>query len=153
MTDKAAVFRKYVSDEMSKFRQPEHLCKFIESLDDGQIETLCGWLSEWRKNEMYRFIVQSPAEWKIADVTISRIKVGDVNDIVKPLLKRNRYRLDAIAGDAEIAKHFEFAWPGKYQPGELIAIKQGDMFLLKDGIHRAIRAACDGTTEFRLMYY
>ncbi|MEX2524494.1 MAG: hypothetical protein WD750_06020 [Gammaproteobacteria bacterium] len=153
MTDKAAVFRKYVFDEMSKFRQPEHLRNFIESLDDGQIETLCDWLSAWRNNEMHRFIGQSPREWKIADVPISKIKVGDVNEIVKPMLKRNRYRLDAIAADPEIGNHFEFAWPHKYQPGELIAVKQGNMYLLKDGIHRAIRAACDGTTEFRLMYY
>lgn len=153
MTTKAIVFKKYGLDEMSKFRNIEDLRDFLNTLDNQQIESLCDWLSKWRKNGIHQFINQGPQRWNVSDVHISHIQVGDINDRVNHLLQKNDYLLDAIAQDPEICGHDEFASQGDFELKALIAQKQGNMYLLKDGIHRAIRAACDGKVEFKLVYY
>ncbi len=153
MTSKDIGLRKYAIDEMSKFRNSGDLKNFIKTLDNEQILILCEWLSTWRDNGIYQFIVAGPSDWRVADAHISKIIVGKVNDKVNHLLEKHNFLLESIAQDKGICEHEEFASQSEFEWKTLIAQISGDMFILKDGIHRAVRAACDGQQEFKLLCY
>lgn len=150
---KEHVLIKYIYDDMSKFKNPGDLRDFLDTLDKAKIPILCNWLSAWRKNGVYQFIVGGPSNWNVADVHISKILVGKINDKVNHLLEKNEFLLESIGRDTDICEHNEFASQGDFELKTLVAQKSGELFTLKDGIHRAIRATCDGQEVFRLLYY
>jgi hypothetical protein len=150
---KEKVFFKYVYDEMSKFKNPEEVLAFIKTLNEDQISFLCNCLTNWRDNGVYKFIADGPSSWEIVDVPISKIFIGEVNDTINPLLEKNDFHLEKIAQDKEICEHKEFEPQGEITSKTFIAAKSGDTFKMKDGIHRIIRAACDGQKEFKLLCY
>ena len=86
-------------------------------------------------------------------VHISKMIVGKVNDKVNHLLEKNNFLLESIAQDKAICEHEEFASQVEFAIEALIAQISGGMFILKDGIHRAVRAACDGKQKFKLLCY
>lgn len=73
---------------MSKFKNLGDLRDFLDTLNRDQIIVLCDWLSAWRKNGVYQFIVGGPPNWNVADVHISKILVGKINDKVNGLLEK-----------------------------------------------------------------
>lgn len=147
------VLKKYALDEISKFKDPQERKNFLNTLSNKQLAVLCEWLSTWRENGVYRFIHDGPPKWKVEDVHFSRILVGRINDKVNFLLEKHDFILEPIAKDKTICEHDEFKSQSKIEMKTVIAQKSDDMFVLKDGIHRAIRAACDGQEKFKLMYY
>lgn len=146
------VMKKYVTDEMSKVKNFGDLEEFVNSLNTKQIYQIGQWLSCWRGNILYSLIFGSPAYWLVRTVHISNVKITDVNPEINPLLKRHNYFLEKISEDREICTHNEFRSQGEIKSKSLIARKNGDNFEVIDGIHRAIRLACDGTKEFELIY-
>jgi len=52
-----------------------------------------------------------------------------------------------------ICNHDEFSSQGNINSKSLIARKRGKKFEVIDGIHRAVRLACDGTKELELIYF
>jgi hypothetical protein len=146
------LMKKYAIDEMSKFKNIGDLEQFVNTLEAEQINRLCEWLSSWRKNSVFNDISAGPETWRTDKIHISNIKIKRVNEKVNPLLKRDDYMLEKISQDEEICNHDEFKSQGKINSKQFIAIKEGDKFKLIDGIHRAVRLACDGTKEFELIY-
>ena len=150
---KNEVMKKYVIDEMSKFKNLGALEQFVNILKTEQIDQLCEWLSSWRENSIFNNISSGPNSWPIDKVHISDIEIKRVNDRVDPLLKRHDCMLEKISQDDEICTHDEFRSQGNINSKQFIAIKEGDKFKIIDGIHRAVRLACDGTKEFELIYF
>ena len=145
--------KRYVTDKKSKFKNLGDLKDFVKTLETEQIYQLCQWLSAWRKNNLYNFISEGPNNWSVDKVHISDIKIKRVNDRVNPLLERHDYLLEKISQDEKICNHNEFKSQGNINSKSLIAEKKGDKFEVVDGIHRAIRLACDDTKEFELIYF
>jgi hypothetical protein len=150
---KNEVMKKYVIDEMSKFKNLGDLEQFVNTLKTEQIDQLCKWLSSWRKNSVFNNILSGPNSWQMDKVHISDIKIKRVNDRVNPLLEKHDYMLENISQDEEICNHDEFRSQGNIKSKRFIAIKEGDKFKIIDGIHRAVRLGCDGTKEFELIYF
>jgi hypothetical protein len=154
---KSDVHRKYVFDEMSKNpkRNIEDLERYVDSLDDHKAEELCSKCSHSRKNGVYSFISRGPERWIVKTVNISKIHVRGINDSVNPYLSRNGWWLENIAKDKHILKLGEFKKHGNihHRSMSLIAHKVGGKYGLIDGNHRAIKLACSGHKDFKLIYY
>lgn len=144
--------KKYITDEMSKFKNFDDLEKFVNTLKTEQIYQLGQWLSFWRKNSLHEFISGGPNEWEVDKVHISNIQITKINDRINPSLERHSYLLEKISRDKKICNHDEFRSHGEIRSKSLIARKKGDKFEVIDGIHRAVRLACDCTKEFELIY-
>lgn len=153
MVIKKNVVKKYLVDEMSKFRNLDDLRSFVNSLNNSRLNDLCSCLSVWRNNGISDFLRQGPEYWDIEEIDISQIKVGLINETIDPLLERHHFMLESIAHDNDISDHPEFASQSGYNLNKIIAKKQEDVFLIIDGNHRAIRAACDGERIFIVIYY
>lgn len=155
--NKIDVHRIYVFDEMAKKTKQdlEDLEHYIDSLSDNKIKELCRKCSHRRKNGVYRFISQGPEYWTIKTVDISDIYVRRLNEKVNGHLSRNGWSLKKISEDSRIPKLREFKKCGKIYDRSmyLIAHKKGDRYKLIDGNHRAIKMACDGKKEFKLIFY
>lgn len=151
--DKNKVMRKYVIDEMSKFKDFSHIENFTKTLDPDRINKLCEWLSSWRNNSVFNEIANGPDNWLEDTISINKIRVGKVNEIVNTLLMKHDYFLSKISNDRDICEHDEFVSQGSIASKCLIAKKLGENFEIIDGIHRAIRLACDGVKDFNILYY
>ena len=155
--DKNEVYRIYVFDEMAKKTRHslEDLGHYVDSLDDDKIKELCRHCSHSRKNGVYRFISRGPNRWTVKIVNISDIYVRCINSKVNGHLSRNRWSLKRISKDKKISKLREFKRRGTIHSRNLsfIAHKKGDKYKLIDGNHRAIKLACRGQKEFRLVFY
>ena len=145
------VLKRYVSDEMSKFRNAGDLDAFVDSLTPDQMRQQCALLTSWRKNCVYRFIASSTDSWTETSVSIQKIIVGQINPSVDPILRRHAYRLAGIVEDPEAKAHAEFRSQGDISSRRLIAYRMGEDFKLVDGNHRAIRMGVDGQLEFTLL--
>ena len=154
---KSDVNRKYVFDEMSKRtkRSIEDLEHYVDSLDDHKAEQLCGKCSHYRKNGVYGFISRGPEKWTIKTVNISKIYVRGINNHVNHFLSRNGWWLENISKDKSIPKLGEFKKHGDihHRSMSLIAHKVGGKYGIVDGNHRAIKLACSGHKEFKLIFY
>lgn len=153
---KSGVYRKYVFDEMARItkRSIENLEKYVDSLDDHKAKHLCSRCSHSRKNGVYHFISRGPEHWTVKTVSISKIYLGGINARVNDYLSRNGWLLKNISKDKGIRKHREFKKWGNIHPRSLslIAHKMGGKYKIIDGNHRAIKLACDGIKEFKLIY-
>lgn len=151
------VFRKYVFDEMSKKSKScrEDLKHYVDSLNDKDTEKLCSKYSHYRKNGVYSYISKGPDNWKVKFVNISKIYVRGINSTVNRYLRRNGWGLENICNDKSIKKLKEFKMYGHihHRSGSLIANKAGNKYYLIDGNHRAIKLACSGCRELKLIYY
>lgn len=152
---KGDVYRIYVFDEMTKRtkRDIKDLEKYVDSLSDDKAKKLCRSLSHSRKNGVYEFIDRGPKQWTVKTVNAAEIYVRRLNDRVNGHLSRNHWSLEKISEDKEIPKLREFKKRGKINKRSryLLAHKRGDSYRLVDGNHRAIRLACDGEKEFKLI--
>lgn len=155
--NKIDIHRKYLFDEMSKETKNnlEDLEHYVDSLDDEKVKKLCRRYSHSRKNFVFRFISRGPKRWIMKNVDISDIYVRSINSRVNGFLSRNGWSLKKIAKDRRIPKLKEFKKRGKIHSRSLalIAHKKGDKYKLVDGNHRAIKLACDGKKEFKLIFY
>lgn len=155
--DKDKVYRIYVFDEIAKKtkRHLEDLGHYVDSLDHDKVKELCRHCSHSRKNGTYRFISRGPNRWTVKVVNISDIYVRRINSNVNGYLSRNRWSLKKISKDKKIPKLREFKKRGNIHSRSLhfIAHKKGDMYKLIDGNHRAIKLACSGQKEFKLVFY
>lgn len=155
--DKDKVYRIYVFDEMAKKTKHslEDLGHYVDSLDDDKIKELCRHCSHSRKNGVYRFISRGPNCWTVKVVNISGIYVRRINGNVNGHLSRNGWSLKRISEDKKIPKLREFKKRGNIHSRSLhfIAHKKGDKYKLIDGNHRAIKLACSGKKEFKLVFY
>lgn len=151
------VFRKYVFDEMSRNKEYSivNIERFVKSLDYDQAKQLCKYFSSSRRNCVYEFISKGPNNWRMSNVNISNIYVGDVNRKVDCYLERNNWLLKNIAEDVDIYQVDEFKSQGVIDTKILnfIAKKNDYEYTIIDGIHRAIRSVCDGKKRFKLIYY
>lgn len=149
------VLRRYATDEMSKFKDFKDLQSFIGSLKPRHIKLLANLLSKWRKNGVYKKIMQR-TDWHIAPVDISQIFVNGLTIDVRPIIEDAGCLLANICGNPKISNHEEFESQGKINRKLFLAIQKGDMFQIIDGNHRIIRLACDGdfyeNGDFLLMY-
>jgi len=154
---KSDVHRKYVFDEMSKNskRSLEDLEHYVDSLDDHKAEHLCNKCSHSRKNGVYGFISRGPEKWTMKTVSISKIYVRGINNSVNHYLSRNGWWLENISKDKSIRKVGEFKKHGDIhqRSRSLIAHKVGEKYGIVDGNHRAIKLACNGEKEFKLIFY
>lgn len=154
---KSDVHRKYVFDEMSKNtkRTLEDLEHYVDSLDDDKAEQLCSECSHSRKNGVYSFISRGPDRWKEKTVHISKIYVRGINHSVNGYLSRNGWWLENICKDKSIRKLREFKKHGDIHQRSvsLIAHRVGGKYGIIDGNHRAIKLACSGYKEFKLIFY
>lgn len=153
---KSDVHRKYVFDEMSKTtgRSLEDLEHYVDSLDDHKADQLCSKCSHSRKNGVYGFISRGPEKWTVKTVHISKIFVRGINDDVNHYLSRNGWWLENIGKDKSIPKLREFKKHGDihHRSMSLIAQKVGRKYRIIDGNHRAIKLACNGHKEFKLIF-
>ena len=106
------VMNRYVTDEMSKFKNFGDLESFIGSLNKRQTRKLGKWLSKWRKNGVYNNIMIH-RDWFIAPVNIGQIVLGGINVEVRPMIEDSGYLLANICGNPKISKHKEFKSQGK----------------------------------------
>lgn len=151
------VYRKYVFDEMSRNKgysiiDLEH---FVTSLDYGQAKQLCKYFSSYRRNCVYDFISKGPNNWRMSNIGISDIYVGDINRDVNCHLEKNDWSLKKISEDTNICQIEEFKSQGYMDIKILnfIAKKNDHEYTIIDGMHRIIRSACDGKKRFELIYY
>ncbi len=151
------VYRKYVFDEMSRNKEYsiidlEHL---VTSLDHNQVRQLCKYFSSYRKNCVYDFISKGPNNWRMNNVSISDIYVGEINREVNCHLEKNNWSLKNIVEDANICQIDEFKSQGSIDIRMLnfIAKKDDCEYTIIDGMHRIIRLGCDGRKRFKLIYY
>ncbi len=153
--NKSDVYRMYVYDEMAKKTKDsiEDLADYVDSLDDEKIKKLCRRLSHSRKNGVFKFISRGPDHWIVKTVDISRIHVRRINSKVNGYLSRNKFLLRKIAEDEKIPRLKEFKKKGKIHKRSLylLAHKRGSSYKLIDGNHRAVKLACDGKKEFKLI--
>lgn len=153
--DKDNVYRIYVFDEMAKKtkRHLEDLEHYVDSLDHDKVKELCRHCSHSRKNGVYRFISRGPNRWIVKVVNISDIYVRRINSKVNSHLSRNGWSLKKISKDKKISKLREFKKRGNIHSRSLhfIAHDKGDKYKLIDGNHRAIKLACSGKKEFKLV--
>jgi len=151
------VYRKYIFDEMSKNKEYSiiDLEHFVISLDYGHVKELCRYFSSYRRNCVYDFISKGPSNWRISNVSISDIYVGEVNREVNCYLERNNWSLKKISEDVTIRQIDEFKSQGTIDIKILnfIAKKDDYEFTIIDGMHRIIKSACDGRKRFKLIYY
>jgi hypothetical protein len=142
------VFRKYVFDEMSKNKEYSiiDLEHFVTSLSYGQAKQLCKYFSSYRRNCVYNFISRGPNNWRISNISIYYIYVGEV---------KNGWSLKKIAEDETINQMDEFKSQGSIDIKILnfIARKDDYEYTIIDGMHRIIRLSCDGKKRFQLIYY
>jgi len=152
--NKKEVIKKYVIDEMSKFKDFNELKNFVNTLQDDQITHLAKQLSDWRKNSIYEYILNGPDKWSKKLVPISDICVTKVKDEMDSLFAKHNHELKRISEDKDICELSEFKNQGKIfdELKILIARKKENKFYIKDGIHRAVRLACNGKNEFELIY-
>lgn len=145
----------YVFDETAKKTKLDikDLEKYIDSLSDDKVKELCRHLSHSRKNGVYTFIVRGPKYWEIKTVDISEIRVRRLNSKVNGHLSRNHWSLKKISEDKRILKLREFKKKGDINERSqyLLAHKRGGYYKLIDGNHRAIKLACNGEKEFKLV--
>jgi hypothetical protein len=136
-------------------RSIEYLEHYVDSLDDHKAEELCSKCSHSRKNGVYSFISRGPEKWIVKTVHISKIYVRGINDSVNHYLSRNGWWLENIAKDKSILKLGEFKKHGDIhsRSTSLIAHKAGGKYWIIDGNHRAIKLACHGHREFKLIFY
>ena len=151
------VYRKYVFDEMAKLgkRSTEDLERYVDSLDDQKAEQLCSKCSHHRKNGVYSFISRGPKRWTVKTIHISQIYVRGINDSVNHYLSRNGWWLENIGKDKHIPKLREFKKHGDihHRSMSLIAHKVGGKYRVIDGNHRAVKIACSGQKEFKIIFY
>lgn len=154
---KSDVFRKYIFDEMARTTKMDinDLEKYVDSLSDHKSKELCHHLSNSRKNAVYSFISKGPDRWIVKTVNISNIYVGGINGRVNGYFNRNGWSLKNICKDKDIRKHREFKKWGDihHRSLSLIAHKNGGKYRIVDGNHRAVKLACDGKKEFKLISY
>lgn len=160
--NKISVHRRYMLGELSKNKDVslDEFEKFVKNLDDDQIKLLSKHLSTSRKNRIYEYISKGPDHWRLNDIEIEKICVEKVNPTVNMLLERNQWSLLKIAGDKEISEHEEFKSKGDIDNRLQTFIAQkakdingGYVYIVVDGIHRAISLACNGKKKFRMVYY
>lgn len=153
--DKDNVYRIYVFDEMAKKTKChlEDLGHYVDSLDHDKVKELCRHCSHSRKNGVFRFISRGPNLWTVKVVNISDIYVRRINSYVNGYLSRNGWSLKKISKDKKIPRLREFKNIGNIHSRSLhfIAHKIGDKYKLIDGNHRAIKLACNGKKEFKLV--
>ncbi len=159
--DKGDIYRIYVFDEMArKENHKKHgkcslkdLADYVDHLSDSKAKRLCRHLSHSRKNGVYRFISKGPDSWVVREVGMSDILVRSINSNVNGHLSRNKWSLKNISKDKKIPRLREFKKEGKIHKRSisLLAHKRGHKFKLIDGNHRAIKMACNGKKEFRLI--
>ena len=151
------VYRKYVFDEMSRNKEYSivDLEHFVTSLDYGQAKQLCRYFSSYRRNCVYDFISKGPNNWRMSNISISDIYVGEVNREVNCYLEKNDWSLKKIAEDTNICHINEFKSQGSMDIKILsfIAKKDDYEYTIVDGMHRIIRSSCDGRKRFALIYY
>lgn len=151
------VYRKYVFDEMSKNKEYSiiDLEHFVTSLDYGQAKQLCRYFSSYRRNCVYDFISKGPNNWRMNNISISDIYLGEVNREVNYYLEKNDWSLKKIAEDNNICQIDEFKSQGSMDIKILsfIAKKDDYEYTIIDGMHRIIRSSCDGRKRFALIYY
>ena len=149
------VIKRYIKDEMSKFKNYHDMVSFLESLTDKEARTVGRLLSRWRNNGVY-WKVMFRADWEISKVDISRILIGGINDGIHPLIEENSHLLETMCGDPRIANHPEFKDQGEIRNKLFLALKIGNLFKIIDGSHRIVRLACDGDfyddTSFLLLH-
>lgn len=154
---KSDVYRKYVFDEMARItkRSMKELEKYVDYLDNHKAKELCSRCSRSRKNNVYGYISKGPEHWIVKTKNISNIYVGVINARVNGYLSRNGWLLKNISKDKDIHKLGEFKKWGDIHHRSLsfIAQKNGGKYRLIDGNHRAIKLACNGQKEFKLIYY
>lgn len=152
---KGDIYRIYVYDEMAKKTKDslENLGDYVDALSDNRAKALCRRLSRSRKNGVYRFISRGPDSWIIKTISISEILVRRINSKVNGYLSRNKFLLRKIAKDEKIPKLREFKKRGNIHKRSLclLAHKRGSSYKLIDGNHRAVKLACDGKKEFKLI--
>jgi hypothetical protein len=149
------VLRRYATDEMSKFKDFKDLQSFVGSLKPRHIRLFAKLLSKWRKNGVYKKIMQK-TDWHIATVDISQIFINGLSIDIRPIIEENGCLLANICGNQKVSNHKEFKSQGKINRKLFLAERKGDMFQIIDGNHRIIRLACDGDfnedTSFMLMF-
>jgi len=151
------VYRKYIFDEMSRNKEYSiiDLEHFVTSLDYDQAKQLCRYFSSYRRNCVYDFISKGPNNWRMNNISISDIYVGEVNREVNCYLEKNDWSLKKIAEDNDICHMNEFKSQGYMDIKILsfIAKKDDYEYTIIDGMHRIIRSSCDGRKRFALIYY
>jgi hypothetical protein len=148
------VMRAYIRDELSKYGPYEQTKAYTDAVADDRVVELCRVLSKGRENDVFNKI-STHQPWEISDVPVASIQVGLVNPTVNQLLLAHSRMLKAIAADANVTKHPEFAKQSEMplESRRSFALKGPDgIFKLFDGIHRSIRLAADGAETIRLIY-
>ena len=149
--NKTFVIKKYIRDEMSRFKNFDNLTSFVDSLNLRESKMLLRLLSKWRKNPVYRQVT-SKDKWYLDWISIDKIKVNLINNDINPLLDKNEFLLSKIAKDKEICNHSEFRIQREIKNETILAFKVENYFRVIDGNHRIIRMACDGYISFSLLY-
>ena len=121
--EKEDVFKKYVIDEMSKFKFHEEIINFVNTLNSSKVQLICKWLSNWRNNKNFDFISTGPTDWSINIIDISNIRVSEINKKINPLLEKNNFSLKSISQDRELCNHDEFKSQGDIEDKDLSPIK------------------------------
>ena len=151
------VYRKYVLDEMSKNKEYSiiDLEHFVESLGYNQAKQLCRYFSSYRRNCIYDFISKGPNNWRLSNISISDIYVGEVNREVNCHLEKNDWSLKKIVEDDSMHNIDEFKSQGSIDIKILsfIAKKNDGIYTIIDGMHRIISSGLDGRKRFELIYY
>lgn len=145
------VFLHYVVSEMSKEIDRTKAHGFAETLSDAELIYLVRTLSRSRRNAVEEYLITRVRTWELVELGLEDVAVTDINDEVKPLLQANGYNLDEIASDEALCRHREFDARGRRIVDErTIGIRTAGRTAIVDGMHRIIRMACDGKTQFEV---
>ncbi|MFQ6097944.1 MAG: hypothetical protein ACE5O2_09490 [Armatimonadota bacterium] len=151
---RAEVERYYLYSEVGRLvriwempdRQQTHVFRALDALDNDARRRLAQALSAtYRGNHVARML-RRHSKWRLQTVPVGNIVLPKFKRILRPALRRHRFRLRGLASDPSVRAHPDVVRIRDVVPilRRTIGVPSGDTVKLRDGIHRAIRLTICG---------
>lgn len=129
---------------------------FVSGLSNENLRDLAQSCSrDWRNNDVFRTL-QDLSPWCEADVPVAAVRLQQAEkDRLGDLFRENGYELVRVASDRRILDSEPYCY---CKPGEpvlfptCLAKREGNIFRIFDGMHRAIQLVRNGSPSIHVCY-